>query len=77
MSPAVLSSVDEALNTRELLKVRVLDGSPDNAKDTAQKLREGLEGLFVPLTIGKTIVVYRPFPEDPEIKLPTPGHASD
>lgn len=77
VSAALLASLDEALNTRELLKVRVLDGAPANARETAQQLRDGLEGLFVPLTIGKTVVVYRPFPEDPEIKLPKPGGASD
>ena len=31
---------------------------------------EGLAETHVAQTIGRTIVLYRPFPDDPEIRLP-------
>ncbi len=70
VTDAVVRSVEEALNSRELLKARVLENAPDDAKATAAKLVERLPGVTVPLTTGRTLVIYRPFAEDPEIKLP-------
>lgn len=70
VTDAVLDSVNEAFNTRELLKVKVLQGAPHKARATADQLVERLEGVDVPQTIGRTVVLYRPFPENPEIRLP-------
>jgi len=66
----VLASIEEAFNTRELLKIKVLDGAPGNVDETADEIRDGLAGVEVVQTIGKTIVLYRPFPDEPEIELP-------
>lgn len=62
----VLEAVAEAFNTRELLKVKVLDGAPGDVDETADEIRDGLEGIHVVQTIGKTMVLYRPFPDGPE-----------
>jgi RNA-binding protein len=70
VTPPVAASVDEAFNTRELLKVKVLDGAHEDVRTTADALAEALEGVHVVQTIGRTVVLYRPFPEDPEIRLP-------
>ena len=70
VSDALLRTVEEAFNTRELLKVKVLDGAPGDVRETADAIAEGLEDVHVAQTIGKTIVLYRPFPEEPEIELP-------
>lgn len=70
VSEAVLRSVTEAFSTRELLKVKVLEGAPDDARATGDRLVEALENVHVPQTIGRTVVLYRPFPEEPEIRLP-------
>ena len=70
LSPGVVRSIEDALNTRELLKVRVLDGAPMDAKGVARALPARLPGVRVPMTTGRTFVVYRPFPENPEIRLP-------
>jgi len=70
VTDAVLHSIDEALNTRELLKVKVQEGAPEGARDTADAIVAGLEGAHVAQTIGRTIVLYRKHPEHPEIKLP-------
>jgi RNA-binding protein len=62
--------VEEAFNTRELLKVKVQEGAPLDAGAAARALADRIDGAHVPQTIGRTIVLYRPFPDDPEIRLP-------
>ena len=66
----MVESVREAFNNRELLKVKVLEGAPVEAAEAADVLRERVEDAHVAQVIGRTIVLYRPFPEDPEIRLP-------
>lgn len=66
----VLQSIEEAFNTRELLKLKVLENAPLGARETADAIVEGMEGVAVAQTIGRTVVLYRPFPEEPEIELP-------
>jgi RNA-binding protein len=73
VTDALVQSVTDALNTRELIKVKVLDAAPDNARKTGDKIVDGIWDAHVAQTIGKTIVIYRPDPEEPEIKLPKPG----
>ena len=70
VTDAVLRSVEEAFNGRELMKVKVLDGAPGDVDATADEIRDGLDDVHVVQTIGHTIVLYRPFPEEPEIDLP-------
>ena len=70
VTDAVARSVEEAFNTRELLKVKVLDGAPEEPREAGDALMEALEDVHVVQTIGRTIVLYRPFPEEPEIRLP-------
>ncbi|GMV04412.1 MAG: hypothetical protein AMXMBFR53_06930 [Gemmatimonadota bacterium] len=70
LTEATLTSVLEAFNTRELLKVKVLEGAPQSAWDTADAIVARLEGVHVAQTIGRTVVLYRRHPEKPEIRLP-------
>lgn len=70
MSEAFLRTLDEAFNTRELLKVKVLDNAPDHARDSADQIVERTNGIQIAQTIGRTIVLYRGFPEEPEIVFP-------
>ncbi len=70
VTEAVLTSILEAFNTRELLKVKVLEGAPEEARETGDAIAAGLEEVQVVQTIGRTLVFYRPFPEDPGIPLP-------
>jgi RNA-binding protein len=60
-----VSAVAEAFNTREILKVKVLDSAPEDAHSTGEALAEGIEGAHVVQIIGRTVVLYRPEPEDP------------
>lgn len=70
VTEALLKSVEEAFNTRELLKVKVLEGAPEGTRNTADAIVAALEGVHVAQTIGRTVVLYRPFEEEPEIQLP-------
>ncbi|MBW3534588.1 MAG: ribosome assembly RNA-binding protein YhbY [Gemmatimonadetes bacterium] len=70
VTDALLRNVEEAFNTRELLKVKVLEGAPEDARDSADAIVAALDGVQVAQTIGRTAVLYRPFSEEPEIELP-------
>ena len=70
VSDAVVESVEEAFNTRELLKVKVHESAPLDVDQAAAALAARILDAHVPQTIGRTIVLYRPFPDDPEIRLP-------
>ena len=69
VSERFLASLDEAFNTRELLKVRVLEGSDLTAKEAARAIHSQRPDVEVIQTIGRVVGLYRPFPEDPEISL--------
>ena len=70
VSDALLGSLEEAFNTRELLKAKVLEGAPQGARETADEIVRRLPGVHVAQTIGRTIVLYRRHPDEPEIELP-------
>ena len=70
VSAAFLRSLEEAFANRELLKVKVLEGAPDDLRGAADAIVAGMPGVEVAQTIGRTMVLYRPFPEEPEIRLP-------
>lgn len=70
VTPALLASIEDALQTREVLKVKVLEAAPEKARTTADQISRRLDNVHVPQTIGRTIVLYRRHPESPEIELP-------
>ena len=69
-SAATASAILDALNTRELLKVKVLDSAPASARETGDALAQHLGDAALVQVIGRTLVFYRPHPERPEIRLP-------
>ncbi|MFW6206404.1 MAG: ribosome assembly RNA-binding protein YhbY [Gemmatimonadota bacterium] len=71
LTDAVLREVEKAFNTRELLKVKVLQNAPVDVDEAADAVRDGLEDVHVIQTVGHTMVLYRPDPEEPVIELPT------
>jgi len=64
LTPAVLQSLDDALRTRELVKVALNRTANVTAKAAAADLAEAV-GADVIQTIGKTATLYR---HNPEIK---------
>lgn len=65
---SVKEAIVEAFNTRELLKIRVLDASPKGVHGIANAL--DLDDVQVVQIIGHVAILYRPDPETPEIELP-------
>ena len=61
--------IDEALEKRELIKISVLKNCADDPKELARILAERT-GSQVVQVIGKKIVLYKPFKENPKIILP-------
>ncbi|MEM7417043.1 MAG: YhbY family RNA-binding protein [Gemmatimonadota bacterium] len=76
VTEAVVSSILDALNTRELLKIKLQESAPLGVRDAATELSERIDGAHIAQTIGKTIVLYRADPETPEIRLPAAGARS-
>jgi RNA-binding protein len=66
----VIDALSDAFNTRELVKVKVLEGAPIGAREAADEIVRRLAEVQIAQVIGRTIVAYRPFPEDPAIQLP-------
>lgn len=71
VTDAVTHSILEAFNTRELLKVKVLVNAPVDVDQAAAAIAARIPHAHVPQTIGRTLVLYRPSPDDPEIRLPS------
>jgi RNA-binding protein len=71
VTEAVLTSIADAFNTRELLKVKLQESAPIDVRMAAREITERLDEAHSVQTIGKTVVLYRPHPEKPEIRLPT------
>lgn len=65
-----LHAVDEVLRTRELIKLKVLEAAPAEAREVANEVEAGIPASSVVQVIGRTIVLYRPDPEEPQIRLP-------
>ncbi len=70
VTEAALQSINEAFHTRELLKVKVSENAPEEPRATADALAASLGDVHVAQTIGRTIVLYRADPDEPEIRLP-------
>lgn len=70
VTDAAVQALEEALNTRELLKVKVQEAAPVNVREAGDALAGRVEGAHLVQTIGRTAVLYRPHPRKPEIRLP-------
>lgn len=70
VTPAVLDSLLDAFNTRELLKIKLQESAPLDVREAASAISRSLSDVHAIQTIGRTAVLYRPDPDDPEIELP-------
>ena len=67
ISPAVEKAVEAALDSHELVKIRLRQ--PADKQSAAKQLAEASRAALCGV-VGHTVVLYRPDPEDPQIKLP-------
>lgn len=69
VTPELVSSVDEAIEKRELIKIGVLKNCMDDPKAIADVIAERTQSQVVQV-IGKKIVLYRKNKDKPKIILP-------
>ena len=69
LSSETLRQIEQQLEDHELIKVRVLDASSQDHRLCASELEKN-ESFEVVQLIGKTLVLYRPRPENPTIQIP-------
>lgn len=69
VTPEVVESAKEAIKKRELIKLKVLQNSPEEPKDAIEKLAERTEAELVQ-TIGRCGLLYKKNQEKPKIELP-------
>ena len=69
LTPEFTAAVDEAFNTKELIKIAVLKNCMDDPKEIAQTVAERTHAQVVQV-IGKKIILYRPDQKNPKIILP-------
>jgi len=70
VSEAILAAVANAHAFEELIKVRILDTCDGDRKQVARELAEKSGSALVQV-LGRTLLLYTPDPEDPQIKLPS------
>lgn len=64
-----IKQVDEALEAREIIKIKVLNNSLLDAKEVASDLAQKTDAEFVQ-SIGNKFVLYRESKENKKISLP-------
>ena len=69
LSEAVCKAAAVALRDHELIKVKLPQVDKAERQSLAQQLAEGTESALVQ-SIGRVVVLYRPHPEKPRIRLP-------
>lgn len=66
----IISSISEALNSHELIKIKILDSSPNEADEVAEEAIKATKATLVRI-IGRVIILYKPFEDKPKkIELP-------
>jgi RNA-binding protein len=69
LTDGFVEAVAQALATHELIKLKVLDSADVDRHEAAEELARRT-GSEVAQVLGYTILLYRPDPEEPRIKLP-------
>ena len=67
ITDSAAQAIEDAFNTRELLKVKVQEASPMSAAATGEALTGRVEGVHLVQTIGRTVILYRRHPTKPEL----------
>jgi len=69
LTEPVTAAIDAALETHELVKVKVLGEAPESAEELTARLEAATQSQVAQL-IGRTLVLYRARKKDPRIVLP-------
>ena len=69
LTPEFTTAINEAFNTKELIKIAVLKNCLDDPGEIAQMIAERTHSQVVQV-IGKKIILYKPDRKNPKIILP-------
>ena len=69
ISDNLMMQVNDALEARELIKLNVLETSPEDIQEIANTLSEATNSALVQ-TVGNKITLYRPRKKNSKIQLP-------
>lgn len=68
----IVSSINEAFSSNELIKIKILDSAPVEAEEVVEAVLKPTRSTLVRI-IGRVIILYRAFTEKPvKIELPAP-----
>lgn len=70
LTEPVVQATREAFNTRELVKVRVLDAATEGIREVGEHLADQIDDTMLVQVIGSIVLLFRRHPEDPVIELP-------
>ena len=69
LTDRVIATTDEALTSHELIKVKLQDGCLSDRREIAAELAQATSAS-VAQVLGRTFLLYRRHPENPQISLP-------
>jgi RNA-binding protein len=69
ISDSLVKSLSEAYANSELVKVRVERSCPLSRKEAAPELARATNSHLIQI-LGRTVLLYRPDPDEPTIQLP-------
>jgi len=69
LTDRVIAATDEALTSHELIKVKLQDGCLSERREIANDLAQATSSS-VAQVLGRTFLLYRKHPENPQISLP-------
>lgn len=64
----LIRQVDETIEVRELIKLRILESAPEDVRTTAEKIAAATKSDVVQV-IGSRFILYRKSKENPKIEL--------
>lgn len=67
----VIESVSEAFNSHELIKIKILDSSPNDAVEVAEEALKATKAVLVRI-IGRVIILFKPFEDVKKRKIELP-----
>lgn len=68
INDALIKQIDEALEKRELIKIRTLETSPETSREAADNIAEAVKADVVQV-IGSRFVLYRESKDNKQIRL--------
>ena len=68
INDALIKQIDEALEKRELIKIRTLETSPETSREAADNVAEAVKADVVQV-IGSRFVLYRESKDNKQIRL--------